>query len=352
MDVYTDNLAWQVKQCVPDVVVTRYAAMQPFSSLFSKPHKFMRYCFRYCINPLLAPFHQGDINHIIDQSNAHLLHILDRKKTVITCHDLIVPLWQKENRVSFVPWIRHQVKLWRIRSLRLAAHIIAVSAYTKQELMQKLSIPEAKITVIPEGVERIFCPTSARLVSQIRKKYDFPKTFLLHVGSCAEYKNMEYLVRLFASLRKQYPALYLVKVGSAWTKDLQNLIDTMHVGDHIRTIPYVPREDLPRIYAAAVCLVHPSIVEGFGLTVLEAMACGCPVVVSDIPSHRELVGNAGVFFSLHTVSSGKEKIISVIENTAKRKQFVQKGISRARVFRWERTARLTAKVYLGIQKHV
>jgi glycosyltransferase involved in cell wall biosynthesis len=352
MDVYTDNLARQLERRVSGGHVHRYVAMRPVSSLFSKTHKCIRYFFRYCINPLLAPFHQGDINHIIDQSNAHLLYVLDRKKTVITCHDLIVPFWQQEKRVSLVSKIRHRVQVWRMRSLRLAEHLIAVSSYTKQELMQKLSVPEAKITVVPEGVERIFRPAGARPVAKVRETYALPKTFLLHVGSCAEYKNMEYLIRLFASLGKQYPELYLVKVGSSWTQDLERLIDTLHVKDRIRIIPYAAKEDLPPIYSAALCLVHPSIVEGFGLTVLEAMACGCPVVLSDIPPHRELVGNAGVFFSPDAVSSGKAHVVSLIKNPAKRTALVKKGLVRARAFRWEQTAKLTAEVYRDTLRHI
>jgi glycosyltransferase involved in cell wall biosynthesis len=346
MDVYADGLVRALTAAFPTDTVREYAAAGDLSSRFPPSRKLARYAFRYIVNPAGAVFAQRGVNHILDQANAHLLRLLDPQRTVITCHDLIVPIeYPPPASTPAAAMIKSAIASWRIRSLTRARHIIAVSSYTKGELTAKLEIDTKTVTVIPEGVEESFVRATPGYVETLKKTYGLPPKFVLHVGSCAPYKNMPYLLAVFGRLRRRCPDLYLVKAGADWSRDDTAVIDRFGLSDRIVTIPSIPRKDLPALYSAALCLIHPSHLEGFGLTVLEAMACGCPVAISDTPALTELAGNAGIIIPLNDPSAGSAILERLMTDSGLRTRRAELGEARARGYTWRQTARLTHRLY-------
>lgn len=350
MQVYADNLAGSLRRLNIKLQVDEFVAHPTLSQYVARNNKLFRYVFRFAVNPFFAPWHQGDVNHIIDQANAHLLTVLDPQKTIVTCHDLIVPYWimQHVRPQTYKKQIKRIGELWRINFLKKAAKIVAVSQATKDEIVNTLDIHPDKIVVIPEGVDNAFAPMSAGAVRHIRLRYTIPKRYVLHVGTTHEYKNMEGLIKAVSLLRKQDKSIKLVKVGAPWTKDQHRLISRLSLTPHIIHLGFVSKKDLPGIYAGALCLIHPSRTEGFGFTVLEAMATGCPVVVSDIPALREMVGSAGIFINPGITGPDINKIGLLLRSKAKRSFFRKRGLIRSRMYSWSRTATLTYGVYRDV----
>jgi glycosyltransferase involved in cell wall biosynthesis len=317
------------------------------SACLPKENRLFRLGFRYGVNPLFAPFSQGDINHIVDQSNAHLLRFIRPQKTVITCHDTIVPFWdeQFDNPSSWKRSAKRYVQHWRMNAIKKAGAIIAVSHAAKQEIIKNLHIQPEKIFVVYEAVEIYFKPQSLLVCRDIKEKYHLPDTYILHVGTNADYKNIPVLLNTFKSLLKIVPSLYLIKVGSPWTNEQLARITQLGIHERVIHLGFLPRKSLPAIYTLAACLYYPSIIEGFGFPVLEAMSCGCPVVTSDAPALVEISDSAAIHTKKDISKQIVQQIREAINNDKMRYLYSERGLSRSKYFSPTKMANQTFRVY-------
>ena len=349
-EVFAKNLQAQLKASpiTLKVVSPGERVLSPFLRVYR-----LRLLLRYLVYPFLAFFRQGDVNHILDSSYAHTAIFLDRKSTVITCHDVIpIKLFRKRT-----PTVKERVKLWLYRFsvgfLSDAGVIVAVSESTKQDLVRLLGIPAENIRVIYQGVHRAFKRIQNRKkLHEIQKKYRLPKRFILHVGHNYYYKNIEFILTLtdYLSRRKATADVYFVKVGPEFLPEQRRLIGKLGIADRIIRIPTAPTADLVGIYNLAMLLVHPSTFEGFGLTILEAMACGCPVVASNIPPFEELYSGSVRMVSLKRKRDFLETVFELINDHRQRILLGRKGRVRAEHFRWEKTAHSYLALYRKVRK--
>jgi glycosyltransferase involved in cell wall biosynthesis len=271
--------------------------------------------------------------------------LLLRSPFVVTVHDLVRICFPfaRENM-----WERVGLKLDAL-GLRKAKHIIAVSAWTKADLVYYLKIPEDRISVIYNGIDRqVFKPVSGG-------RFSFP--YLLYVGSERPRKNLGTLLRTFATLKSEGGALSnlkLVKVGSCGrTRECRQttLAQVRRLGlqDEIIFAEYVSDGELASYYSSAIALVVPSLYEGFGLPLVEAMAYGCPIIASNISSLPEVAGDAALFFAPHDCDELAQLIRRVITEPELKSQLVSKGSNRVKLFSWERTAQQTLQVYHSVE---
>ena len=226
-----------------------------------------------------------------------------------------------------------------------AAGVIAVSDATKRDLIEYLRIPEERVFVVYEGVDRdVFRPVSRRPIVD---------PYVLYVGTEQPRKNIPTLLRAFAALKREprFHELKLVKVGKAGGGEgpfRTSTLDAIHglgLARHVVFTEYVQEEDLPAYYAAAECLVAPALYEGFGFPPLEAMACGCPVVVSTGGSVPEIGGDAAMTFHPLDAEALAEAMRRLLTDATIRHKLRARGLERAATFSWEAAARRTAAVY-------
>lgn len=265
--------------------------------------------------------------------------------TVVTVHDLIPLVF----RDKFPSGIRGQVK-WSIQKklLSTVSRIITDSKSSKKDIVQITGIAEEKIDVIylapAPTLKPVANPTDLR---KIQKKYNLPKEYVLYVGDVNWNKN---IMGLLEGIAKTNVPLMLV--GKAFVdeslREVQEVnaqIKLLHLEDRVYKLGYVPDDELRALYSLALCLVQPSWYEGFGLPVLEAFACGCPVIASN---NSSLVEIRGPSFSVDPGDS--ESISDAIKSVQtfdvkKRQQIIREGFSWVRQFTWEKTAKETASVY-------
>ena len=351
IEVYTNNLISGLKKQRLKFKIKPYLALAAWSKKLGYSSLKTRLIFRFVIYSLLAPFHQGDINHVVDHTYGHLVYFLNPRKTVVTVHDLDVL------RLKFLKWptfrdkVIRRLYLFSASGLKRAAMIIAVSEDTKNDLIRFLKIPAERIAVIPEGVEPVFKKIDNKEeLKRVKSKYHLPDKYLLHVGECWQYKNIEGILGVFKNLneKKEFENLSFVKVGGTWTEEQKKLIRRLKIKDKVIKLPFVPRKDLPAIYNLAKILIQLSHLEGFGLTVLEAMACGCPVVVSHTPALKSLVAKAGIVVNPKEVGGVTTAVSKLLRQETKHCRYSRLGLKRAKLFNWQKTAEETIKVYRGI----
>jgi len=235
---------------------------------------------------------------------------------------------------------------------RKANHIVADSEFTKREIVDRLRIAPEKVTVIYLGVsshfrlcdhEEAFRAASSAL--QLRRPY------LLYIGALKPHKNIPTLIRAFALLRgrrKVEHQLLIVGDDPKWKEGLTQLCSQLGVAGQVSFVPRVAYQVLPRVYAGADLLVMPSFIEGFGLPVLEAMACGTPVVCSWAASLPEVAGDAAEFFEPSSVDDLAAAIERVLNSPERQAVLRQKGLERAKQFSWEECARRHCEVYRSV----
>jgi glycosyltransferase involved in cell wall biosynthesis len=266
---------------------------------------------------------------------------------VVTIHDL-VPLFFPE----LVPK-KHLLffKLFMKRAAQTADLIMTDSEHSKQDIVQHLSVPAEKIRVIYLGYEPLR-PNAAdpQKCQGILTHYGITQPYLLFVGVIEPKKNLERLVEAFALLRQDSSlgkAFQLVIAGGkGWFYEtLYQKVHKLRLEDHVIFTGFVPDEDLPALYTGAEVFVFPSIYEGFGLPVVEAMAYGVPVVTSNVSSLPELAGNAGMLIDPNHPEAICEGLTEVLVNPQKQAQMKQAGLLQAQQFSWQRTAEETYKVY-------
>jgi len=275
---------------------------------------------------------------------AYTAPLTARVPTVLTIHDVSYerhPEWYPYRR----DWLR---RAFYRRSARTAAHVVTDSRFSADEITAAYGIPSDRITVAPLGVSHEFGPTKSGTLHELPPGVPLP--FLLHVGDLHERRNLAIVVRSLIQARQQEPSLsplslVLAGVDRGAATELRRLAAAASMPGLVVCLGAVREDCLIGLYREAAALVYPSRYEGFGLPVLEAMACGTPVIASRAASIPEVLGDAGILLDPDDASGWTRAMMSVLSNGDLRVRLRAEGLGRATTFTWSRTARLTLDAY-------
>jgi len=302
---------------------------------------------RYVAYPFQARIHQSDINHVLEHGYGHLLWTLDPRKTVVTVHDLI-PLARWSGKISGVSRGRVPfLNILSVKSLRRARRLIAGSQSTARDLVDLCRCDPQNIRVIPYGLSDDFAPSSTDARRQLRTAFGFPgyNTYLVLISGHAFYKNHAACAHaLKALLPTLSRPIKFVRLGRR-DLDWEAAVRALGLMDHIIDIPELAPPRVPDLYNSVDCLLFPSLYEGFGWPVLEAMACGIPVVSSDAASLPEVGGNASIMVRATDVSAMARAVRDVLENQDLRSSLIERGHAQAAKFRWCDHAKALMRIY-------
>ncbi|MGA2959030.1 MAG: glycosyltransferase family 1 protein [Thermodesulfobacteriota bacterium] len=265
------------------------------------------------------------------------------KRTVVTVLDFSFarfPQWHSKDKIHYF-----QKHFWK--KISRADRIIVISDFIREEAIHLFGFSPERVTTIPLGFDpKIFKVYSPKEIDSVRKKYSLPDKFILSVGSIEPRKNLRNLLRAYqelgGSIRREYK---IVLVGfKGWeNKEIMKMIQSLE-GD-VYYPGYVPEDDLGKFYNLAHLFAYPSFYEGFGLPPLEAMACGCPVIVSNTSSLPEVCGDAALYVNPHDITSIREGMERLLTDDPFRKQLTLKGFERASRFGWEKSAKEHLKLF-------
>ena len=271
-------------------------------------------------------------------------------KYVVTVHD-VIPLILPE---TFTPRHRLVVRLALARVRRKADLVVVPSHAVKRDVVRRVGLPENRVVVTHEGCEPRFRPVrSAAARRDVAARYGLPPRYVLAVGTLEPRKNLTTLLEAFARLRRDGEVdadLRLVLAGArGWLDEpIFATVRSLGLEDAVRFTGFVDDADLPAVYSGAALFVFPSLHEGFGLPLLEAMACGVPVVTSNISSMPEVAGDAAVLVDPRDADGLAAAIARLLRDEALRDRLREAGIARARQFSWETTARRTLDAYASV----
>ncbi len=265
---------------------------------------------------------------------------------VVTIHDLsfehLPQFYTPRERWLFQRAIRY--------TAQRAAKILTVSEYSARDILAMYRVPSDRVVVTPEGVSPHFAPVrESERLQAVRARYGIAREYILSVGSLQPRKNLVRLIQAYIHLRRRDEEVehQLVIVGKkGWLYgDIFRAAQQSPFSRDILFTGYVPEEDLPALYSGATVFVYPSIFEGFGLPVLEAMACGVPVITSHSSSLPEVVGEAALMVNPYDERAIEGALAQLLWDEALRRELSERGLRRARQFSWRRTAELTLRVY-------
>ena len=233
------------------------------------------------------------------------------------------------------------------RRLRFANHILTISEFIRQEICNTFALSPSNVSAVPLAPASHFKPRSAEKIDQVRKKYNLTAGYLLFVGSLEPRKNLPLLIQ---AMQRCNPDISLLIVGwEGWgDKSWKQTIRESGLEKRIILTGYVDDETLACLYSGASAFVYPSLYEGFGLPILEAMACGCPVICSDVASMPEVAGDAAIRIDPACIwdLTAAIDLLSVDQNA--RQRLISSGFARAVEFTWKRTAEKTREVFQKI----
>ncbi len=293
-----------------------------------------------------------DLFHVIDHTYGHLVHELPQARTVVTCHDL------DAFRCLLEPQREPRSELFRHMSRRIlsgvsqAARVTCDSNTVRQEILTHGLLPPHRLTVIPNGVHpsctSIPCPNPDTEIENLLGPAGGDGTEILNVGSTVPRKRMEILIRVFAKIRAAIPQARLIRAGGPFSPSQASLAAELDVTDSIVVLPFLERDALAAVYRRASVVLQPSAREGFGLPIVEAMACGTPVVASDLPIMRETGAEAAFYCSVDDVEAWSATTLNLLSkrNTpGEWKAIRAAGIRHAAQFSWPLYAARTAQIY-------
>jgi glycosyltransferase involved in cell wall biosynthesis len=268
--------------------------------------------------------------------------------SVVTVHDLIAikyPLWcQYESEWYF--------RLFFRKGIEQANKIIAVSHTVKTDIIETYAVDPEKIEVVYHGISNAFRKINDKeKLAAVASKYNLPDQYLLFVGNLEPKKNIVNIIRAFHQLMNEPGFNHkLVIVGrKGWKyESIFKVVNDLNLQKDIFFTGYVPLEDLPSIYSMATVFVFPSLYEGFGLPVLEAMACGLPVITSNRGALPEISGDSAIHVDPTNINDIAEAISGVVSDRILREELAVKGLYRASKYNWNETAKNTLKVYTSI----
>lgn len=350
MDVYADALINGLKTVRPDWEIIQLVPEQQKLRGNSLLDGVSKYYQRYWNYPQNIKKQDVDIFHVIDHSDGHLLYWLKNtgKPTIATCHDLINFIHpENANSQAQIASVSMAAWKWSVKGLRKADHIISVSNHTAKDVVQILNLQSEHLTVVPNGVDSVFRPFPKPEVEVFRQQHQVSaeKICLLNVGSNQPRKNFMTVLKVVEALKTKGMAIHLFRTGPKLTEEFKAFIQKHNLSDCITDFGRPDKATLVKIYNAADILLSPSLYEGFGITILEAMACGKPVITSNVTSLPEVAGDAAILVNPMDVKAMAEAVSQLHNDIQFRQTLIDKGFDRVKLFTWEQTAEQVAKIY-------
>ena len=290
---------------------------------------------------LELPFARASVYHSVQLG----LPLVRRARAVVTIHDLAPMHWPEHYLRMPHARIGHA---WQYRLAQHADHVIVVSQATGRDVMERLAIPADRMTVIPEAVDLDFAPPPRETAREhVRARFSLSAPYVLYVGQFDPRKNMEGLVAAFARAAARHADLRLVIAGELGklAPFLHEALDRGHAPrDRVMLVGQVSDADLAALYAGAECLLHAALLEGFGLTPLESLAAGTPVVGYRAGAVEEVVGDAGLLVE-PSGDALADALVRYLEDSALQSTLRSRAPERARDFSWEKAATDTLALY-------
>lgn len=268
--------------------------------------------------------------------------------TVITVHDLSWIRYPETHPAERVSMMNRYFE----KALSQASALITDAEFVKQEIIELFGVSSEKITAIPLGVESIFRPQSEEETREVLQTHGLRhRGYFVTVGTLEPRKNLSVAIRAYSALpepiRKRFPLVIVGMIG--WhSTEIERLIAPLQRAGYIRQLGYVSRSDLATIMAGATTLIYPSIYEGFGLPPLEAMACGTPVICSNVSTLPEVVGDAGILIDPHDVKGLQRQLEAIISDSEMFNDLSVRARKRSLNFSWHQCAEQTFNVYQSV----
>jgi glycosyltransferase involved in cell wall biosynthesis len=303
----------------------------------------------------ISPFsirQQWNVPRLLRQAQATLYHspyylmpYQPGVPTILTCYDLIPFIYPQYFSLSQ----RLIYHLAHILALGTARRVVAISRATQTDLTHFFRLDPQRVTVTPLAADTNYVPCQEGQIAAVRNKYVLPEKYVLYMGSNKPHKNLGRLIEAWKTANIKFQTLnFKLVVAGHWDNrypEAQQHVEKLGLNDRVIFIGPVQEADLPPLYSGAELFVFPSLYEGFGLPVLEAMACGTPVVCSNTSSMPEVAGDAAILVNPLDVGALAEAIGRTLANKDLRQNMREKGLAQAAKFSWERAARETLAVY-------
>jgi alpha-1,3-rhamnosyl/mannosyltransferase len=260
--------------------------------------------------------------------------------SVVTIYDLIPRLYPK----YISPWARVIFEMAIHLAIVTSRLVISVSQSAKEDLVRLLGVPPSKVWVTPLGVDSQFCPVNEKAIFNLRQRHDLPEGYILYLGINKPHKNLGRLVEAFAEVKTEQKLVLAGKEDPRYG-EVHEVVKQLGLQDRVVFLGQVSEDDLPALYSGATLFVFPSLYEGFGLPLLEAMACGVPVVCSSTSSLPEIAGRAAIMVDPLDLSQWARALERVLGDSNLRASMREEGLKQAALFSWEKTAKGTLAVY-------
>ena len=358
MDLIADVLMGELERPEPPLVAAELLRPR-FAPRFAgfmrngrRPPTIDRIAHRYWDYPRWLGQHAGtaDVYHIVDHSYAHLAGALPPRRVVVTCHDVDAfrPLTDPGFRESSLP--RFFVRRL-LRGMQAAARVVCVSETTRNELEQRALVPADRLVVVANGVHPRCSPDGDPAADSELAALIGPAAGpeLLHVGSTIPRKRIDTVVDVLARVAASRPDVTLLRVGGPFSTEQQRRVDALGLGGRVRVLPFVDRRVLAAVYRRSALVLQPSEREGFGLPVVEALACGTPVLASDLPVFHEVGGGAIDYAPVGAPDVWATRVRSLLHERESDPAAWQRrraaGLERAGLFSWRGHARRMREIY-------
>lgn len=272
---------------------------------------------------------------------AHVLPLLHPRRSVVTVHDLGY-LYYPEAHTRWQRVYLHWSTRWNARQ---STHIVVDSEATKADLAERYCVPAEKMTAVYPGRDETLRPvTDPAMLAAVRARYGLGEQYILHVGTLQPRKNLLRLVEAFARIGDRGVQLVLAGKRGWLAEPLLRRVEELGLSQAVRFPGYVEEADLPALLSGAACFAFPSLYEGFGFPVLEAQACGTPVVASNASSIPEVAGDGALLVDAHDTAALAQAMVRVLSDETLRAELIARGLANVQRFSWRRCAEQTLAI--------
>lgn len=297
-----------------------------------------------------------DLFHLIDHSYAQLVHQLPPERAIVSCNDLDTFRCLLHPTLERRSWILRLMARRILNGLRKAACVTCISSATRDELLRRGLVAPDRTVVVHLGVDDDFSPkadpAADEQASKLLPAINPEDIRILHVGSTIPRKRIDVLLHVFAAVREKFPQARLIRAGGRFTASQLRLLRQLHLQDTVVELPFLERRVLAAVYRQATLVLQPSDREGFGLPIIEALACGVPVVATDLTVLREVGGSAVTYCPSGNVVAWGDKVAFLLDqwqsNPSRRHADVLASLTQAAAFSWKRYAAHMMEVYSDV----